>query len=96
MRRSKTPTEDQIVMMHENWKRISRLGLPLFILLFGSIILAWMCICYVGFTYLSGKQELLHDAFVIESTLPCMMLISYCIPLFYYLSVRRAIRRIDL
>jgi len=94
MRQCKAPTEEQITRIRAKWKRITRLGLPLFVLSFGTVMLVWMCISYVGFTYLFGKQRLLHQSNVIDTVLPCMMILSYIFPLFYYWSLKQAIRRI--
>jgi hypothetical protein len=43
-------SEKQATKIHANWKRISRFGMPFFVLAAGSILLVWMCICFVGFT----------------------------------------------
>ena len=89
-----TPTEKQKAKIRANWARITRLGLPLYTLLFGTALLAWMCICYISFSYLYGTQRLLHQTWYIESILPFIALLSYIFPLAYYWMVRIAIKRI--
>jgi hypothetical protein len=94
MSRSHTVTNEQAQKIRKNWNRISRMGLPLYVLAFGSAMLLWMCLCFVGFTYLNGTQRLLHESFVIESTLPCMAFLSYLAPVAYYISIKTAIKRV--
>jgi hypothetical protein len=94
MRLYQTPTEKQKAKIRANGARMTRLGLPLFTLLVGTVLLAWMCICYVGFSYLYGTQHLLHQSWYIKSTLPFMAIISYIFPPAYYLMVWTWIKRI--
>jgi hypothetical protein len=94
MRHCQTPTEKQKAKIRANWARLSRLGLPLFTLLFGTALLAWMYICHIGFSYLYGTQHLLHQSWYIETTLPFMALLSYLFPLAYYWMVWTWIKRI--
>jgi len=94
MSRSHTLTDEQAQKIRKNWNRISRLGLPLYIFVFGSAMLLWMCLCFVGFTYLNGTQRLLHESFIIESTLSCMAFFSYLAPIVYYISLKAAMRNI--
>jgi hypothetical protein len=96
MRLYKTPTEKQKVKIRANWARLTRLGLPLFTLLVGTALLVWMCICYIGFSYLYGTQHLLHQGWYIKSTLPFMAFLSYLFPLAYYAMVWTWIKRIGL
>ena len=88
------PTEKQKAKIRANWARITRLGLPLYTFLLGTALLAWMCICYVGFSYLYGTQRLLHHTWYIESILPGMAFLSYLFPLAYYAMVWTWIKRI--
>ena len=88
------PTEKQKAKIRANWARITRLGLPLYTFLFGTALLVWMCICYIGFSYLYGTQRLLHESWYIKTILPFIAFISYVFPLAYYWMVRMAIKRI--
>jgi hypothetical protein len=88
--------EKQAMKIRANWKRISHRGMPFFVLAAGSILLAWMCLCFVGFTYLYGTQRVLRDMFVIKSTLPCMAFLSYFCAAVYYLMVKLWVGRIGL
>ena len=94
MSRRHTLTDKQVQKISKRWNRISRMGLPLYVLAFGSVMLLWMCLCFVGFTYLNGTQRLLHESFVIESTLLCMAFLSYLLPVVYYISLKAAMRNI--
>jgi hypothetical protein len=94
MRLYQTPTEKQKAKIRANWARITRLGLPLFTLLFGTALLVWMCICLTGFSYLYGTQRLLRESWYIKSTLPFITFLSYLFPLTYYWMVRTWIKRI--
>ncbi len=87
--------EKQAIKIRATWKKISRMGMPLFVLAFGTLLLLWMCICFVGFLHLHGTQRLLHESFVIESTLPCMAILSYILPVAYYWMLKQWIRRIE-
>jgi hypothetical protein len=94
MRVPAASTEKQIARIRAKWKNISRLGMPLFVLTRGTILFARMCLCYVGFIYLYGRLRLLHQAFVIESSVPCLLLLSYTFPIAGYWMVSRMIHRI--
>jgi hypothetical protein len=78
-------SEKQATKIRANWKKISRFGMPFFVLAAGSILLVWMCICIVGFTYLYGTQKVLREAFVIKSTLSYTASLSYFSAFVYYL-----------
>jgi hypothetical protein len=88
-------TDKQIRRVREQRQKMVRLGLPLFVLTRGTILLLWMCLCFVGMMYLYGRQRLLHQAFVLESTLPCTALLAYLMPLAQYWMVRQMVRRMD-
>jgi hypothetical protein len=89
-------SEKHATKIRATWKRISGLGMPFFVLAAGSILLVWMCLCFVGFTYLYGTQKVLRDAFVIKSTLPCMAFLSYFFAVVYYMMVKLSVGRIGL
>jgi len=90
---NRTPTEEQIRKVQERWQKMDRLGLPLFVLTRGTILLIWMCFCFVCMLYLYGRQRFLHQAFVFESVLPCMAILAYVMPLTQYWMVRQMVRR---
>ena len=94
MREASLPNEKQLAKIRERWDGMHRRGLAFFIASRGSLMLLWMCVCYVGFSYLEGTQRLLHEPFVIASTLPCMALLSFMLPVAQYVLVRGMIKRI--
>jgi hypothetical protein len=87
-------SEKQATKIRANWKRISRFGMPFFVLAAGSILLVWMCLCFTGFTYLYGTQKLLRDSFVIKSTLSALAFLSYFCAVIYYLMAKNMVGRI--
>ncbi len=94
MRQTRIPSEEQQTKIRKRWAAMHRRGVAFFIASRGILLLLWMCICYVGFSCLFGTQRLLHQAFVIESTLPCLMLLSAMLPVGQYLMVRGMMKRI--
>jgi hypothetical protein len=88
-------SEKQVTKIRANWKRISRFGMPFFVLTFGTVLVLWICLCFAGFTYLYGTQKVLRDPFVIKSTLPCAAFLSYFFAVIYYLIVKVAVGRVE-
>jgi hypothetical protein len=86
-------SEKQAAKIRANWKRISRFGMAAFVLGAGTVLLLWMCLCFVGFTHFYGTQKILRDPFVIKSTLPCLAFLSYFCAVVYYLMVKLAVKR---
>jgi hypothetical protein len=87
-------SEKQAMKIRANWTRISRFGVMAFVLGAGTVLLLWMCLCFVGFTHLYGTQKVLRDPFVIESTLPCFAFLSYLFAVVYYLMIKLMTNRI--
>jgi hypothetical protein len=89
-------SEKQATKIRANWKRISRFGMPFFVLTFGTVLLLWVCLCFAGFTYLYETQKVLRDTFLIKSTVPCAAFLSYFFAVIYYLMVRVEVRRTEI
>jgi len=88
------PTDIQVQKIRQRWAQISRFGFFLFVLLAGTALFAFTTVCWVGFTCLGGHQQLLHMAVVWETMLPFMALLSYMLPVAYYLVVWTWMRRV--
>jgi hypothetical protein len=88
-------SEKQVTKIRANWKRVSRFGMPFFVLTFGTALLLWMCLCFAGFTYLYGTQTVLRDPFVIKSALPCAAFLNYFCAVIYYPMVKVAVARVE-
>ncbi len=85
--------EKQIARLHQRWAVMARRGPALHTLIFGTALFLWMCFCYVSFMYLGGRLRLLHEPFVLYSTLPCLLLLAYAAPISQYWAVKQMVSR---
>jgi hypothetical protein len=89
-------TPAQAAAVEENWRRISRRGAAIYVLLWSCILFVWMAICSLVFSYLFHALQVVRQPFFLLGAAPTMLLLSFAAPAAVYMIARSNMRRLEI